>query len=420
MGSVGVEVDTTVEHGSGVLANAALDQSLASGVLVDEVGNVVYNTSDGNQTTAVLSLLNIVVPLDDRKLLKRYTPVELGALLVNLLLELLDATLLDLVGTELLEVGGETELAPQPDGPLGGVVLVPLDSVTVVRGELVVEVVVTLAESNKGGDDVVPGAVAVVKGLVSEPVGKRVDAEGSLLDEEDAEDTGVDEATLPVVPEKTSDSRGEDQTHEDDNLDVVLVLPDNDGVLVQVGDVGAANTLGVLLHDHPAKMAVEKSLADAVWVLVGVGVAVVGTVVAAPPADGTLNGTAANKGKEDAEWERGVVGLVCPEAMVASCDAETSPEVVYDGPEGGLPFERSPEGGNAASERDADDEGNLGPTLANAAGCMFTNKLTFSQLTCLYQLALVMGVSVMCGFLGSYFGLRFGSEVLAMEDGCLT
>ena len=116
----------------------------------------------------------------------------------------------------------------------------------------------------------------------------------------------------------------------------MLVLPDNDGVLVQVGDVGAANTLGVLLHDHPAKMAVEKSLADAVWVLVGVGVAVVGTVVAAPPADGTLNSTAANKGKEDAEWERGVVGLVCPEAMVASCDAETSPEVVYDGPEGGL------------------------------------------------------------------------------------
>ena len=155
MSSVGVEVDTAVEHSSGVLANAALDQSLASGVLVDEVGNIVYNTSDGNQTTAVLSLLNIVVPLDDRKLLKRYTPVELGALLVNLLLKLLDATLLDLVGTELLEVGGETELAPQPDGPLGGVVLVPLDSVTVVRGELVVEVVVAFAEGNESGDNVV-------------------------------------------------------------------------------------------------------------------------------------------------------------------------------------------------------------------------------------------------------------------------
>lgn len=273
----------------------------------------------------------------------------------------MDATLLDLVGTELLEVGGETELAPQPDGPLGGVVLVPLDSVTVVGGELVVEVVVTFTKGDKSGDDVVPGAVAVVEGLVAEPVGKGVDAEGSLLDEEDAEDTGVDESTLPVVPEETSDSRGENQTHEDDDLDVVLVLPNDDGILVQVGDVGAADALGVLLHDHPAEMAVEKTLANAVGVLVGVGVAVVGTVVTAPPADGTLNSTATNEGEEDAKWERSVVGLVCPETMVACCDTETGPEVVYDGPESGLPFERGPESRDAASEGDADDEGDLIP-----------------------------------------------------------
>lgn len=45
-------------------------------------------------------------------------------------------------------------------------------------------------------------------------------------------------------------------------------------------------------------------------------------------------------------------------------------------------------------------------------------RVTFSQLTCLYQLALVMGVSVMCGFLGSYDLLRFGSEVFAKGEGC--
>ena len=43
--------------------------------------------------------------------------------------------------------------------------------------------------------------------------------------------------------------------------------------------------------------------------------------------------------------------------------------------------------------------------------------LTLSQLTCLYQFCFVMGRSVMCGFLGSYLGLRFGSLVLAMGDG---
>jgi len=139
----------------------------------------------------------------------------------------------------------------------------------------------------------------------------------------------------------------------------VLVLPDDDGVFVQVGDVGTADALGVLLHDHPAQMAVEKSLANAVRVLVGVGVAVVGTVVTAPPADGALNSAGADESEEDAQWQRGIVRFVCPETMVASCNAETSPEVVYNGPKGSLPFQRCETGRDAAGERDTDDEGNL-------------------------------------------------------------
>jgi hypothetical protein len=81
----------------------------------------------------------------------------------------------------------------------------------------------------------------------------------------------------------------------------VTVLPDNDGVFVQVGDVGTANTLGVLLHDHPAEVGVPETLADGVGVLLGVGVTVVSTVAASPPADGALNGTTTNKGEPDAQ-----------------------------------------------------------------------------------------------------------------------
>lgn len=45
-------------------------------------------------------------------------------------------------------------------------------------------------------------------------------------------------------------------------------------------------------------------------------------------------------------------------------------------------------------------------------------RVTLSQLTCLYQFDLVMGESVICGFFGSYDLLRFGSDVLANDDGC--
>jgi len=106
-----------------------------------------------------------------------------------------------------------------------------------------------------------------------------------LLDEEDSEDTSVDEATHPVSPSKTGYETGEDHSHEDDGLDVVAMLPDNDGVIVQIGDVGSTNALWVLLHDHPSDVRVEKTLSNGVWVLVGVGVSVMCPVISRPPSD---------------------------------------------------------------------------------------------------------------------------------------
>ena len=155
VGGVGVVVDTTVEDGGSVLANGRVDESLATGVILDELANVVDDTSDSDPGLAVLGLGNKVVPADNGEVLEGNTPVKGGALLVELLLLLLETALLDLVVGELLEVVSETELLPHPDAPLGGVILPPLNSVTEIAGELVVEVVVTLTKGDKGGDDVI-------------------------------------------------------------------------------------------------------------------------------------------------------------------------------------------------------------------------------------------------------------------------
>lgn len=160
---------------------------------------------------------------------------------------------------------------------------------------------VTLSESDKSSDNVVTRRVAVIEWLVTEPVGQRVDTEGGLLDEEDSEDTSVDESSHPVTPSETGNEAREDHAHEDDGLDIVAVLPDDNRVIVQVGDVGAANSLWVLLHDHPSDMRVEKALANGVWVLVGIGVSVVSAVISGPPSDGTFDSSATNGCEEDLE-----------------------------------------------------------------------------------------------------------------------
>ena len=298
MRGVGVVVDTAVEDGGGVLSDARTDEGFSTWVFLDEVCDIMDDTSDGNECTAILGFGLIGIPVDDGELFQRDAPVEGLALLVKLLLELLETALFDLVLLELLEVVGESELLPDPDGPLRGIILMPLDGVTVVGGELVVKVVVAFSERDESGNDVVTRRVAVVEGLVTKPMGQGVDAEGGLLDEEDAEDASVDESSLPVSPSEAGDEAREDQAHEDDGLDVVSVLPNHDRIIVQIRDVCSADALWVLLHDHPAEVRVEEALADGVWVLVGIGISVVSSVISGPPTNGSFDRTTSNRSQE--------------------------------------------------------------------------------------------------------------------------
>ena len=203
--------------------------------------------------------------------------------------------------TELLEIVGKAELLPDPDAPLGGIILVPLNGIAVVGGKLMVEVMVSLTESDNGRQYVVARRITVVEGLLSDPVGERVDAESGLLDEENAEDAGVNETAKPVIPTEAADSRGEDKRHSDNGLQIVLVLPDYNGILVQICDIGAAHLLGVLLENHPANVRVEEALANRVGVLLGVRVSMVSTVAMGPPPDGPFDGTGTHGGQVNFE-----------------------------------------------------------------------------------------------------------------------
>lgn len=79
-------------------------------------------------------------------------------------------TLPDLVLRERLQVTCQPQLRANPDEPFGGVVLVPLDSISVIHGELVMEVVISLANGNERGDEVILWCVLVVERSLSEPV----------------------------------------------------------------------------------------------------------------------------------------------------------------------------------------------------------------------------------------------------------
>jgi len=109
---------------------------------------------------------------------------------------------------------------------------------------------------------------------------------------------------------------------------------------IKIANIDATGTTGILLEDHPADMGVPKALVDSIWVLIGINVTMMGAVIATPPAGRAFKSCCAPSEQNELNRERGVVGLVRPEAMVTSCDACTSENVLNDGEDEGFATKR--------------------------------------------------------------------------------
>lgn len=83
--------------------------------------------------------------------------------------------------------------------------------------------------------------------LIAKPVGKGIDTESGLLDEEESQDTCIDQTAFPITPTQSSDYHWEKHSENKNEFTIVVVLPHDDGVLVQVGNICPATILGVLL-----------------------------------------------------------------------------------------------------------------------------------------------------------------------------
>lgn len=79
-----------------------------------------------------------------------------------------------------LQLGGQTKLLHSPDEPLGRIVLVPFDSISIVHRELVMEVMITLSDGDEGGDHMISGCVLVIERSLAKPVSERIDTKGRL------------------------------------------------------------------------------------------------------------------------------------------------------------------------------------------------------------------------------------------------
>ena len=74
----------------------------------------------------------------------------------------------------------ESQLLANPNEPLGGVVLVPFNGISVVHWELMVEIVITFADGYQRRCEMVSWGVLVIERSFTQPMSKRVNTERRL------------------------------------------------------------------------------------------------------------------------------------------------------------------------------------------------------------------------------------------------
>jgi len=330
-GRVGVVVHPSVEGYCSFLSNISFDVFRTTRMLNGKFGDIMDSTVDDHELISLLHNLIEYFASDDWQLICGDSPVQSLLLLVQHLLLHLNLPLLDNVVIKNFEVVRLADIVKRLNDPFGGVILVKLDGVSVVIGELVVEVVVTLAKSQQGCDDTVAGGVFISKRSKTPEVSQGVHHEGVVVDEELAEHGSVVEASPEIAP-NAGDRGGEHCSHDECERAIVLVLPPDPGVGIQILNARPSNLGGVLLEEHPSNVRVPESAVGIVGVTVSISVSVVSSVVTAPPSNGALYGTSTEHEQDEFGWLSGIVCLVGPEPVITSGDTNASEEIKKCGP----------------------------------------------------------------------------------------
>jgi len=222
------------------------------------------------------------------------------------------------------------------------------------------EVMVTFTDGHESSGEVIPWRVLVIKGSLSKPMRKRVDAKGRVMDENETKDTRIDVSSTSVSPQKPGKNRGYDEAHEENQLEIMPVLPPHYLVLAQIADVRHTRPTA-RLQEHPSYMRVPETLMGVVRVEVGVGIAMVCPVTSRPPLDRAFDSTGSRKGKIILQRNRCIVRPMCPKPVVPCGDAEPSDEIPKNGKNEGLPSKRGQKRANGANNGGKTENGNVEP-----------------------------------------------------------
>ncbi len=222
------------------------------------------------------------------------------------------------------EVPGEADFGTAPDEPLSGIKIKPVRSRAKIIRERMVIVVIHLAPNEEREP---PTATCRVVGrilLAAPPVGDRVDAEGHVPLDCQA-DHASDEQETPEFAEEITDRTGNQEARNDAERAEKFMLETVERIGGQVLDT---SVVGFCLPNNPSDMGVPESPVDVVRVPKLITECVMVPMLRCPLHRGALNGARSRDQEEQSERPSCLVCFVGIIAVVTSgngCRTENKP-----------------------------------------------------------------------------------------------
>ena len=220
----------------------------------------------------------------------------------------------DVIG-DAAEFADQAEPGEEFEAVVGEIDLPPVKTLAGGGHEVVVIVVPAFAEGNEGQEPIIFAGVGGGKAALAEDVRERIDGEGTVPQEDGAEEEAPDKQRPGAdEPERDAQCDGRDQ--------VVFVEPAEFGKFGEVAYVVEARAV-VAVGKNPADVGPpEAEERGRVEVLLQIGIAVMVAMVSGPPENSFLRGGHGHEGDYELEPAAGFEGAVGKIAVIAGGDEE--------------------------------------------------------------------------------------------------
>jgi hypothetical protein len=170
------------------------------------------------------------------------------------------------------------KLLKSPDEPLGGIKMIPRDTITIIVGKCVVIVVIPFSESEKCEDEIIDRCELSGISLGAPGMSERIDEKHRMMEDKHPCQKSEIKARKPV--RQHSYRKDDNEVEIESNKTIIFMLESDPFTRPEIGNFCRIHRWS--FEEEPSHMGIKKSLLDIIWIFFGVSFSMMDSVIVGP------------------------------------------------------------------------------------------------------------------------------------------